>query len=31
MRRIVVDTNLYVEWLNAGGRETVLFQRRHES
>jgi predicted nucleic acid-binding protein len=27
MRRIVIDTNLYIEWLNAGRHEAVLFQR----
>ena len=27
MRRIVVDTNLYVDWLNARQHESVLFQR----
>ena len=27
MRRLVIDTNLYVEWLNSGRHEDVLFQR----
>ena len=27
MRRIVIDTNLYVDWLNARQHESVLFQR----
>jgi hypothetical protein len=27
MRRIVIDTNLYIDWLNAGRHEGVLFQR----
>ena len=27
MRRIVVDTNLYIDWLNTRGHEEVLFQR----
>src|SRR5207244_5836940 len=27
MRRVVIDTNLYIDWLNAGRREGVLFQR----
>ena len=27
MRRIVIDTNLYIDWLNAGRHEDVLFQR----
>jgi len=27
MRRIVIDTNLYIDWLNAGRHESVLFQR----
>ena len=27
MRRVVIDTNLYIDWLNAGRREEVLFQR----
>ena len=26
MRRLVIDTNLYVDWLNAGRHERVLFQ-----
>lgn len=26
MRRVVVDTNLYIDWLNAGRHEGVLFQ-----
>src|SRR2546425_7473835 len=26
MRRLVIDTNLYVDWLNAGRHEGVLFQ-----
>ena len=27
MHRIVIDTNLYIDWLNAGRHEEVLFQR----
>lgn len=27
MRRIVIDTNLYIDWLNAGRHEEILFQR----
>lgn len=27
MRRIVIDTNLYIDWLNAGRHQEVLFQR----
>ena len=27
MRRVVVDTNLYIDWLNEGRHEDVLFQR----
>ena len=27
MRRVVVDTNLYIAWLNEGRHEDVLFQR----
>jgi predicted nucleic acid-binding protein len=27
MRRLVIDTNLYIDWLNAGRHERVLFQR----
>ena len=27
MRRVVIDTNLYIDWLNEGRREEVLFQR----
>ena len=26
MRRLIVDTNLYIDWLNAGKHEAVLFQ-----
>lgn len=26
MRRIVIDTNIYVDWLNSGLHESVLFQ-----
>lgn len=26
MRRLVLDTNLYIDWLNAGEHEDVLFQ-----
>lgn len=26
MRRVIVDTNLYIDWLNAGKHETLLFQ-----
>jgi predicted nucleic acid-binding protein len=26
MRRIIVDTNLYIDWLNAGKHAPVLFQ-----
>jgi predicted nucleic acid-binding protein len=27
MRRVVIDTNVYVDWLNKGRYEGVLFQR----
>lgn len=27
MRRVVIDTNLYIDWLNAGRHEDVLFER----
>jgi hypothetical protein len=27
MRRLVVDTNVYVDWLNLGLHEELLFQR----
>ena len=27
MRRVVIDTNLYIDWLNAGRRGEVLFQQ----
>ena len=27
MRRVVIDTNLYIDWLNQGDHEAVLFQR----
>jgi len=27
MRRIVIDTNLYIDWLNAGRHGALLFQR----
>lgn len=27
MRRLVIDTNLYIDWLNAGQHEALLFQR----
>lgn len=27
MRRIVIDTNLYIDWLNAGRHEDILFER----
>jgi len=27
MRRLVIDTNLYIDWLNAGRHEAALFQR----
>lgn len=26
MRRVVVDTSLYIDWINAGRHEAVLFQ-----
>jgi predicted nucleic acid-binding protein len=26
MRRIIIDTNLYIDWLNAGKHEPILFQ-----
>jgi predicted nucleic acid-binding protein len=26
MRRVVIDTNLYIDWLNSGRHEGVLFQ-----
>jgi predicted nucleic acid-binding protein len=27
MRRVVIDTNVYLDWFNAGRHEDVLFQR----
>jgi hypothetical protein len=27
MRRVVIDTNIYIDWFNAGRHESVLFQR----
>jgi predicted nucleic acid-binding protein len=27
MHRLVIDTNLYIDWLNAGRHEAALFQR----
>jgi len=27
MRRVVIDTNVYIDWFNAGRHEDVLFQR----
>jgi hypothetical protein len=27
MRRLVIDTNIYIDWLNAGRHDEVLFQR----
>jgi predicted nucleic acid-binding protein len=27
MRRVVVDTNVYIDWFNAGRHEDVLLQR----
>jgi predicted nucleic acid-binding protein len=27
MRRLVIDTNVYIDWLNKGRHEGVLFQR----
>ena len=27
MRRLVIDTNVYIDWFNAGQHEDVLFQR----
>jgi predicted nucleic acid-binding protein len=27
MRRLVIDTNIYVDWFNAGLHEDILFQR----
>lgn len=27
MRRLVIDTNIYIDWLNKGRYEDVLFQR----
>ncbi|MDP3597619.1 MAG: PIN domain-containing protein [Nitrospirota bacterium] len=26
MRRLIIDTNLYIDWLNAGKHEPILFQ-----
>lgn len=26
MRRLVIDTNLYIDWMNTGRHETVFFQ-----
>ena len=27
MRRVVIDTNLYIDWINAGRHEDVLFRQ----
>ena len=27
MRRVVIDTNIYIDWLNAGRHNDILFQR----
>jgi hypothetical protein len=27
MRRVVIDTNIYIDWLNVGRHEDVVFQR----
>jgi hypothetical protein len=27
MRRLVIDTNVYIDWFNAGLHEEILFQR----
>lgn len=27
MERVVIDTNIYIDWLNEGQHETVLFRR----
>jgi predicted nucleic acid-binding protein len=27
MRRLVIDTNIYIDWFNAGLHEEILFQR----
>jgi predicted nucleic acid-binding protein len=27
MRRLVIDTNVYIDWFNAGLHEVILFQR----
>jgi predicted nucleic acid-binding protein len=27
MRRLVIDTSLYIDWLNAGRHEEIIFQR----
>lgn len=27
MRRVVIDTNIYIDWLNKGKHEQILFQR----
>ncbi len=27
MRRLVIDTNIYIDWFNAGLHEDILFQR----
>ena len=27
MRRLVIDTNIYIDWFNAGRHDNVLFQR----
>lgn len=26
MRRFIIDTNLYIDWLNAGKHESIIFQ-----
>ena len=27
MRRLIIDTNVYIDWFNAGRHEDILFQR----
>ena len=27
MRRVVIDTNIYIDWFNAGRHDDILFQR----
>jgi hypothetical protein len=31
MRRLVIDTNIYIDWFNAGRHEDILFQHNFRS